>query len=67
LGQLVALYEHRTVTAAVLWGINPFDQWGVELGKQLAVRIADELGGPEGTTTHDGSTNSLMARYRSWR
>jgi len=64
---LVALYEHRTVTAAVLWGINPFDQWGVELGKQLAVRIADELSDPESSPNHDGSTNSLMARYREWR
>ncbi len=67
LGQLVALYEHRTVTAAVLWGINPFDQWGVELGKQLAVRIADELSDPESSPNHDSSTNSLMARYREWR
>ncbi len=69
LGQLVALYEHRTVAAAAVWGINPFDQWGVELGKQLAVRLTEELradadGAPP---AHDASTNALIARYRAWR
>ena len=67
LGQLVALYEHRTVVAGAIWGINPFDQWGVELGKSLSVRIAAELGGDEGRLTHDSSTNSLIRRYLKLR
>ena len=67
LGQLVALYEHRTVVAGAIWGINPFDQWGVELGKSLSVRIAAELDGDEGRLTHDSSTNSLIRRYLKLR
>ena len=67
LGQLVALYEHRTVVAGAAWGINPFDQWGVELGKTLAVRIADELADDPGDLAHDSSTNSLIRRYRQLR
>jgi glucose-6-phosphate isomerase len=68
LGQLVALYEHRVFTMGAVWGINSFDQWGVELGKVLAVRIAPELeadGVPSGA--HDASTNALIARYRALR
>lgn len=63
LGALVALYEHSIFTQGVLWDINPFDQWGVELGKVLAGRIAPEL---EGTARpeHDSSTNALIRRYR---
>jgi len=67
LGQLVALYEHRTVAAAAVWGINPFDQWGVELGKSLARRITDELVDGSGPLAHDTSTNSLIRRYRRLR
>jgi|TARA_B100001971_G_scaffold168166_1_gene159457 glucose-6-phosphate isomerase len=67
LGQLVALYEHRTVVAGAVWGINPFDQWGVELGKALAVRIAAELDADEGRLAHDSSTNSLIRRYLKLR
>jgi glucose-6-phosphate isomerase len=68
LGQLVALYEHRVFTMGAVWGINSFDQWGVELGKVLAVRIAPELEAdrvPSGA--HDASTNALIARYRALR
>ena len=50
-----------------IWGINSFDQWGVELGKVLATRIAGELAATGDTNAHDSSTNALMARYRSTR
>ncbi len=66
LGQLVALYEHRTFVQGVVWGINSFDQWGVELGKVLANRIVPELSG-DGEVHHDSSTNALVELYRSWR
>ncbi len=64
LGQLVALYEHRTVVQAAIWGINPFDQWGVELGKQLATRFADLLAGGE---VRDEPAAPLVRRYRELR
>lgn len=65
LGQLIALYEHQTLTQGVVWGINSFDQWGVELGKSLAAVIARELSAPESPTlSHDRSTNALITRYR---
>ena len=68
LGQLVALYEHKVFTQATVWGINPFDQWGVELGKILASGIADELtGSTTPTPTRDSSTQSLINRYLSRR
>ncbi len=68
LGQLVALYEHRTIAIGAIWGINPFDQWGVELGKKAAVQIANELYTEnwERNFDHDSSTKSLMTRYREW-
>jgi glucose-6-phosphate isomerase len=65
LGQLVALYEHKVFTQGAIWGINSFDQWGVELGKVLATRIGEELtseGAP--ALEHDASTNALIERYR---
>jgi len=65
LGKLVALYEHSVYTQAAIWNINPFDQWGVELGKQLADTILTELESvdqPE--LEHDSSTNALIRRYR---
>jgi glucose-6-phosphate isomerase len=65
LGKLVALYEHSTFVQGVIWNIDSFDQWGVELGKQLAQRIIPELGGPEPSLTHDSSTNALIRRYRA--
>ncbi|MDQ4059106.1 MAG: glucose-6-phosphate isomerase [Actinomycetota bacterium] len=65
LGSLIALYEHKVFTQGVIWGINSFDQWGVELGKVLAERISLELiGGDEPDLTHDSSTNALIRRYR---
>ena len=67
LGQLVALYEHKVFTQGVIWDVNSFDQWGVELGKVLAKRIAPELSGDEPDLAHDSSTNALIRRYRAWR
>jgi len=65
LGKLVALYEHSVFTQGVIWQINSFDQWGVELGKVLAQRIIPELESQiEPALTHDSSTNSLIRRYR---
>jgi glucose-6-phosphate isomerase len=65
LGSLVALYEHSVFTQGTLWGIDSFDQWGVELGKQLAVAIIPELESEsEPTLTHDSSTNELIRLYR---
>jgi glucose-6-phosphate isomerase len=68
LGKLVALYEHSVFTQGVLWDINSFDQWGVELGKALAQRIIPELEGQtEPQLGHDSSTNNLIRRYRKSR
>ncbi len=67
LGQLVALYEHKVFVQGTLWGLNSYDQWGVELGKVLATRIAGELDGTTGLNHHDSSTTALIARYRSLR
>jgi glucose-6-phosphate isomerase len=65
LGTLVALYEHSVFTQGVIWGLDSFDQWGVELGKVLAQRILPELGGAaEPALGHDSSTNALIRRYR---
>ncbi|HZW80169.1 MAG TPA: glucose-6-phosphate isomerase [Candidatus Deferrimicrobiaceae bacterium] len=65
LGKLVALYEHSVFTQGVLWNIDSFDQWGVELGKVLAQRIIPELeNNPQPVLKHDSSTNSLILRYR---
>jgi len=65
LGQLVALYEHKVFTQGVIWGINSFDQWGVELGKVLAKQIIGELTDPSLPLEHDPSTNALIERYRN--
>src|SRR5438105_5248300 len=66
LGKLVALYEHSVFTQGTIWGINSFDQWGVELGKVLARRIGDEItDAGEPRLGHDGSTNALIRRYRT--
>ena len=68
LGRLVALYEHSVFTQAAIWDINPFDQWGVELGKALAQRIVPELAAaPPGAPAHDSSTNALIRRYLQLR
>jgi glucose-6-phosphate isomerase len=68
LGTLVALYEHSVFTQGAIWGIDSFDQWGVELGKALAKRIVPELQAPdEPDLGHDSSTNALIRRYRAGR
>ena len=68
LGALVALYEHSVFTQAAIWDIDPFDQWGVELGKELATRIAPELASDwKHELHHDSSTNALVRRYRALR
>src|SRR4030095_9531154 len=68
LGSLVALYEHSVFTQGAIWGVDSFDQWGVELGKVLAGKIIPELehdGEPQ--LGHDSSTNALIRRYRARR
>jgi len=69
LGALVALYEHKVFVQGAIWGIDSFDQWGVELGKVLATRIAGELTATvdEVANVHDLSTMALIRRYRSMR
>ena len=68
LGSLVALYEHSVFTQGAIWGIDSFDQWGVELGKALAQAIIPELqAGREPKLRHDSSTNALIRRYREAR
>ena len=67
LGRLVALYEHKIFTQGVIWNINSFDQWGVELGKQLATAILPELQGEAEVTSHDASTNGLINHYKKHR
>jgi glucose-6-phosphate isomerase len=68
LGALIALYEHSVFTQAAIWEIDPFDQWGVELGKELASRLAPELAaGWKHELLHDSSTSSLVRRYRRLR
>ncbi|MGH6921709.1 MAG: glucose-6-phosphate isomerase, partial [Geminicoccaceae bacterium] len=66
LGKLIAMYEHKVFTQGTVWNINSFDQWGVELGKVLAMRIVPELKSEaEPQLAHDSSTNSLIRRYRA--
>jgi glucose-6-phosphate isomerase len=68
MGQLIALYEHITFVQGVIWGINSFDQWGVELGKQLALQITPALAGDAAAlATQDASTQSLIRRYQALR
>ncbi|MGD1014497.1 MAG: glucose-6-phosphate isomerase [Acidimicrobiales bacterium] len=68
LGSLIALYEHLVFTQGTIWDIDSFDQWGVELGKVLAVRIIPELeADEEPALDHDSSTNELIRRYRAWK
>lgn len=67
LGTLISLYEHKIFTQGVIWNIFSFDQWGVELGKQLANKILPELLSKEEVKTHDMSTNGLINRYKKWR
>ena len=68
LGSLVALYEHSVFTQGVIWNVNSFDQWGVELGKALAQRIIPELESEtEPPVKHDSSTRNLIRRYRKMK
>ena len=67
LGSLIAMYEHKIFVQGIVWNIYSFDQWGVELGKQLASKILPELEGPAPVTSHDASTNGLINLYKSRR
>jgi glucose-6-phosphate isomerase len=67
LGSLIALYEHKIFVQGIVWGINSFDQWGVELGKQLAKRILPELRTDDPVSSHDSSTNGLINFYKRLR
>ncbi|WDF54285.1 glucose-6-phosphate isomerase [Mucilaginibacter sp. KACC 22063] len=67
LGRLISLYEHKIFVQGVIWNIFTFDQWGVELGKQLASSILPELKGDEDVTSHDASTNGLINKYKALR
>ncbi len=67
LGSLIAMYEHKIFAQGVIWNINSFDQWGVELGKKLAVEILPKLEGNEQITSHDSSTNALINQYKALR
>ena len=67
LGQLIALYEHKIFTQGIIWNIFSFDQWGVELGKQLANKILPELEKKEDISNHDSSTNGLVNAYKAWK
>ena len=67
LGSLIAMYEHKIFVQGIIWNIYSFDQWGVELGKQLAGKILPELKGNEEVNSHDSSTNGLINQYKAWR
>jgi glucose-6-phosphate isomerase len=67
LGALIALYEHKVFVQGVIWGVNSFDQWGVELGKVLAKNILSELQGDAKPQAHDASTNGLIAKAKAAR
>jgi glucose-6-phosphate isomerase len=67
LGQMIALYEHKIFVQGVIWNIYSFDQWGVELGKQLANKILPELNTDEQVRSHDSSTNGLINLFKQWR
>ncbi len=67
LGSLIAMYEHKIFVQGIIWNINSFDQWGVELGKQLAKTILPELAGSQQISTHDASTNGLINYYKKMR
>jgi len=67
LGRLIAMYEHKIFVQGIIWNIFSFDQWGVELGKQLAKKILPELSGEDKVSSHDASTNGLINRYKRLR
>lgn len=64
LGSLIAIYEHKIFVQGIIWQINSFDQWGVELGKQLANKILPELADESSIDSHDSSTNGLINAYK---
>jgi len=61
------MYEHKIFVQGIIWNIYSFDQWGVELGKQLAGKILPELQDDNAVSTHDSSTNGLINQYKAWR
>jgi len=67
LGSLIAMYEHKIFVQGIIWNIYSFDQWGVELGKQLAGKILPELKDDQEVSSHDTSTNGLINQYKAWR
>jgi glucose-6-phosphate isomerase len=67
LGSLIAMYEHKIFVQGVIWNIFSYDQWGVELGKQLANSILPELENDEKINSHDSSTNGLINQFKAWR
>lgn len=67
LGSLIAMYEHKIFVQGIIWNIYSFDQWGVELGKQLAQKIQPELRNDDEISSHDSSTNGLINQYKEWR
>ncbi len=67
LGALIAMYEHKIFVQGIIWNVYSFDQWGVELGKQLAGKILPELKNNDEVTSHDSSTNGLINQYKAWR
>ena len=67
LGKLIALYEHKIFVQGIIWNILSFDQWGVELGKQLASKVLPELSNEDEINSHDASTNGLINAYKKWR
>lgn len=67
LGALIAMYEHKIFVQGIVWNIYSFDQWGVELGKQLALKIQPELRNADEISSHDSSTNGLINQYKEWR
>ncbi|KAH3744866.1 glucose-6-phosphate isomerase [Pelomyxa schiedti] len=67
LGALIAMYEHKIFVQGIIWDVNSYDQWGVELGKQLAKTIEAELGGPGEVRAHDSSTNGLINYFKTYR
>jgi len=67
LGSLIAFYEHKIFVQGIIWNIYSFDQWGVELGKQLAGKILPELKNGNEVKSHDSSTNGLINQYKYWR
>lgn len=67
LGTLIAFYEHKIFVQGIIWNVFSFDQWGVELGKQLANKILPELKAEGEVESHDSSTNGLINQYKAWR